>query len=320
MLTGYVWCIPIPNKEAETVVQAYLTNVFCPYGGSAQILSDNGTEFKNALFEKVAKDLGCTRKVYTAPYHPQSNGRIEGFHNFLKNCIAKHSSQRRDWDMVVPLACAAYNFFPNEHSRESPFFLMFGRDPIVPIHQILEPKLRYLGDSDCLLSLEELTQAYALAAYNVQKARQKNDAAFKKTEPRQLSVGDAVFIKDHTHEVFAPKYIDNYRIVKFHSPRQVEVVDTHGKTKTVHISDLHFVYPCDRVVRNLPDESAFGRAARHVFTPTNITDLKWEVTPEKVPKIVISPPGEPPSRTPSPSSVKVPPIPTPRYNLRPRVK
>ena len=32
-------------------------------------------------------------------------------------------------DEVVHLATAAYNFFPNEHSRESPFFLMFEETP-----------------------------------------------------------------------------------------------------------------------------------------------------------------------------------------------
>ena len=39
------------------------------------------------------------------------------------------------------LACAAYNFIPNEQSKESPFFLMFGRDPVLPLHTLLEPKI-----------------------------------------------------------------------------------------------------------------------------------------------------------------------------------
>ena len=46
-----------------------------------------------------------------------------------------------EWDDVVPLACAAYNFLPNKHSRESPFFLMFGRDPKLPLNTLLQPKI-----------------------------------------------------------------------------------------------------------------------------------------------------------------------------------
>ena len=84
---------------------------------------------RTSLFEKVAKELGVQFKCYTAPYHPQSNGRIEGFHHFLKACMSKHISKTMEWDEVVHLATAAYNFFPNEHSRESPFFLMFDGRP-----------------------------------------------------------------------------------------------------------------------------------------------------------------------------------------------
>ena len=51
------------------------------------MLSDNDTEFKNKIFQQVAKELGLEYKLYTPPYHPASNGRIEGFHAFLKACI-----------------------------------------------------------------------------------------------------------------------------------------------------------------------------------------------------------------------------------------
>ena len=32
-----------------------------------KILSDNGTEFKNKIFEQVAKELGVEHKLYTPP-------------------------------------------------------------------------------------------------------------------------------------------------------------------------------------------------------------------------------------------------------------
>ena len=68
-------------------------------------------------------------KLYTPPYHPASNGRIEGFHAFLKACILKHISPQLEWDDFVPLACAAYNFIPNEHSKESPCFPYVWKGP-----------------------------------------------------------------------------------------------------------------------------------------------------------------------------------------------
>ena len=88
MLTGYTWCIPIADKSAEKIVKAYVKEVYSRYGGSRKILSDNGTEFKNKLFEQVARELGIEHKVYSPPYHPASNGRIEGFHSFLVGLLS----------------------------------------------------------------------------------------------------------------------------------------------------------------------------------------------------------------------------------------
>ena len=89
-LMGYVFCVPLKTKAAEEVIQAYIDNVNSKFGGSLKMLSDNGMEFKNKIFEQVAKELGLEYKLYTPSHHPASNGRIEGFHAFLKACIAKH--------------------------------------------------------------------------------------------------------------------------------------------------------------------------------------------------------------------------------------
>ena len=55
MHTSYVFCIPLKSKTAQEVVQEYLLHLYSKFGGSEKILSDNGTEFKNKLFEEVAR-------------------------------------------------------------------------------------------------------------------------------------------------------------------------------------------------------------------------------------------------------------------------
>ena len=193
MFTGYTFCIPLPDKKAETVLKAYMDHVYCKHGGSLKILSDNGTEFKNKLMEEVSKELGVEYKVYSPPYRPQSNGRIESFHYFLKACIAKHITPQLEWDDVVPLACAAYNFFPNKHSRESPFVLMYGRDPLLPLTKLLRPKLRYLGSEESILSLESLQNIYQLVVTNFKIAHEKRQPSLI-VDPK-LKEGDLVLLK-----------------------------------------------------------------------------------------------------------------------------
>ena len=121
-----MFCIPIKNKLSEEVITAWRNHISFPFGVCRKLLSDNGTEFKNDLFTQVAEQLGVERKIYSPPYRPQSNGCIEGFHNFLKASLSKYISRHREWDDVTPLATMSYNWLPNQHSKESPFFVMFG--------------------------------------------------------------------------------------------------------------------------------------------------------------------------------------------------
>ena len=226
MLTGYAFCVPLQTKTAEEVTQAYIDQVYSRFGGSLKILSDNSTEFKNKLFEQVAKELGIECKLYMPPYHPASNGQIEGFHTFLKACIAKHVAQQLEWDTLVPLACAAYNFIPNKHSKESPFFLMFGRDPVLPLNTLLGPKMRYLVNDMNILSLEARKNMFEIATTNLKVARERRDPQ-NDSKPSKLQPGDTVLVRNHTKGPFDPKYIGDYHVVSLKG-NQVEVRPSIG--------------------------------------------------------------------------------------------
>ena len=275
MLTGFTFCIPMKTKSAEDIVNAYTLNIFTKFGGSTKMLTDNGTEFKNELFEEVSTRLGVKYKPFAPPYHPQSNGRIEGFHRFLKSTIAKHISQRIEWDDLVNMACAAYNFLPNEHSGESPFFLMFGRDPIMPLNQLLKPRIRYMGDSQGLLSLEALQNVYQVAAKNIQLAREKWDKRSDKILKVPVTSGTRVMIKDHTAGPWDPKYIGDYRVVKSYATQVDLRPVVGGKIRKAHITDIKYVLPADQVISEIPDPSKFGRMATLTMNPNKIPDLNW---------------------------------------------
>ena len=125
VLTDYLFCTPICNKEAKTVVQAYLKNIYALFGGSKVLISDNGTEFKNSLFAKVCEVLNMTQHFITA-YLPNSN-LVEHHHSSLKRCIAKFCKKDAShWDEIIPYACMVQNLFPHTLKGESAMFKMFG--------------------------------------------------------------------------------------------------------------------------------------------------------------------------------------------------
>ena len=131
----------------------------------------------------MAKQLGVKRKIYSPVYRPRANGCIEGFHKFLKECISKHMVNNLEWDNILPLAAAAYNWFPNEHSKEPAFFLMFGRDAATNFVKLIKPKQRYLGDVKGLLKIKQLQK---LPNHSVQPIEGKG-ALHKGSNPKAHS-------------------------------------------------------------------------------------------------------------------------------------
>ena len=57
MLMGYTVAVPIPDKKSETVCGVYRDNIYCTFGGSSRILTDNGTEFKSQEMKAICKEL-----------------------------------------------------------------------------------------------------------------------------------------------------------------------------------------------------------------------------------------------------------------------
>ena len=106
------------------MIKAYIHHICCPFRPSKKILMDNGTEFKNKLWTDIFDKLKTEQK-FTPIYSPQCNGRIKGFHKFLKATIAKQLETHVECDDLVWKATAAYNFIPTESSGMAPFFLIF---------------------------------------------------------------------------------------------------------------------------------------------------------------------------------------------------
>ena len=81
----FVQVAPLKNKEAVTVANALMEQFICRFGCPAQIISDNGREFANEVWEQLLKELRI-RKSHTPAYNPQSNV-VERFHRTLNQYL-----------------------------------------------------------------------------------------------------------------------------------------------------------------------------------------------------------------------------------------
>ena len=279
MLTGFTFCIPLKSKRAEDVIKAYIDHICCTFGPSRKILTDNGTEFKNKLWTEVFEKLRIEQK-FTPIYSPQCNGRIKGFHKFLKATIAKQLETCMEWDDLLWKATAAYNFFPTESSGIAPFFLMFGHEAAVK-HTLLESENpKYLGTNEGMINVGLMTKLYNVVAHNLNEARKARDGKKKGTtpkEPERLKIGDNILVRDHTSKAFQPKYKD-FCIVGLLGKNQVEIKDNHGHITKVHRRDVKKM-PMTEKVCKLYEEEQTGktREGRKAVPTSKMPDLAWDI-------------------------------------------
>ena len=147
-LTGRPQAFPILDKSMDTIVSTFINHYLQVHMYPRYILSDNGTEFKNQLMDWVLQQLGINY-IFFAPYHPQSNWKLEVFHKYLKPTLRKLCKKDpTNWDKYLNQVLASYRVTPNLTTAETLFFLVYGRDIHLPLHQLLEPIKCFLCDPE----------------------------------------------------------------------------------------------------------------------------------------------------------------------------
>ena len=243
---------------------------------SKKILTDNGTEFKNKLWEEAYKLIRTEHRV-TPVYSPQCNGRIEGFHKFLKATIGKQLQGSLEWDSLVWKATSAYNFFPTQSSKHAPFFLMFGREAAVKHMLLASESPKYLGMDEGILNVKLLQNLYHVVGYNLAKSRAARDGNTNTNrKTAYIKVGANVLVKNHTAKAFEPKYKD-YCVVKLLGSGRVIVKDNHGTLTTFHRKDVKPIDMDIKVSDLFTEERNTGtRDANHTMPKTKIPDFRME--------------------------------------------
>lgn len=245
-LTKWVEAFPIPSIEAR-------------HGAPRTLLSDRGSNFLSSLVTEVCLLLN-TRKLNTSAYHPACDGLVEGFNNTLAEAISMFvNSEQTDWDVFVPSILFAHRVSPCVSTGDSPFYLLYGREPRLP------PDVSLLPPTELSTSVEEhrkrivsqIETAQAMARNNITRAQQAMKLQYDK------KAADAPFVIGQRVWVFTPKpkkgrskkllhrWHGPFRVCRQYSPVnfQLRTCDNRLNATTVHANRTkHFYDPADRPI------------------------------------------------------------------------
>ena len=136
--TRYAVCYATKNKEGKTAAKCLFDDFVLKFGFPNKILHDQGGEFENDLFYHLER-LSGVKKKHTTPYHPQCNGKAERFNRTILGMLRTlPESGKSRWKDHLQKMVHAYNATTSRSTGYSPFYLMFGREPRLPIDLMFE--------------------------------------------------------------------------------------------------------------------------------------------------------------------------------------
>lgn len=198
--TKFAVAVPTKDQKARTVAKALWENFLVHYGFPSRLHSDQGRDFESRTIRELCSLIGA-EKVRTTPYHPQGNP-VERFNRTLLSMLGTlEEKDKQHWrDFVKPLV-HAYNCTRNDTTGYSPYELMFGRQPTLPVDLILgidNPNETHQTHSEYVQNLRQrLQESYTLAAENSKKTGERNKLRFDaKVRAAELVEGDRVLIRN----------------------------------------------------------------------------------------------------------------------------
>ena len=192
----------LPNKTADELADFFYEDVICRHGTPAKCTTDHGGEFDGA-FQALLDRCHIDHRL-SSPYHPQANGLTERFNQTLGRALKKMVGQYPEhWDKHIPTILMGYRASIQASTHYSPFFLLHGREMVLPVHNLhrlpapeadtIDPTAEAL-----LNNVQPLQDALAAAQENIQRAQDKQRRLYAQRQLHGSDKGKAPIVPTET--------------------------------------------------------------------------------------------------------------------------
>lgn len=249
VFSKYTQAVATRDQRASTVAQMLVQHWFHRFGPPSRIHSDQGRNFESMVVQQLCKIYGV-KKSRTTPYHPQGNGQCERFNRTLHDLLRTlPPEQKKYWPRHLSQVTYAYNSTAHHVTGMTPYYLMFGCDPRLPVDFLLgrseegsfSPTEDWVRDHQ-----ESLRVAHDHVKQQVQaKVEKRNQRYNEKVNDGGLEEGQLVHLRNHVkgrnkiQDFWDPGL---YRVIRGPSGNgavyAVTPVSGDGPVRTVHRDEL----------------------------------------------------------------------------------
>ena len=247
----WIELVPVKQLDSKTTAQAFNDRVLARYGAPVEVVSDNGQEYQGA-FRALLQQHGIDQ-VDIPPGHPQANGMAERIVNVMKTALRKvvPTLGVASWELHMPVIEFGYRVSKQASTGFSPYFLLFGRDHLVPeqVRSMVEEPLD-LDDYSVVMDLitvrsDQLQSAMPKAFEHALQAQRRDVVKYRKVRrgdvlPRRhrFEVGSYVYLSQpplNTLDVRTTRTI--LRVKEVHGSGWLTLVGSDGQELQVHMDN-----------------------------------------------------------------------------------
>lgn len=243
-LSKYVIIKPIKDKQAATIAKAFVESCILIYGTPSIIRTDQGTEYKNEIFNKISQLLQFTHS-FSTPYHPQTIANLERNHRCVNEYLRQFVNESQtDWDDWLPYYSFCYNTTPHTDFPYSPFELVFGKLATIPNNiknaNFIEPVYNFENYYSELKNKLQTSAARARIIIDKLKIK-RNSKQLADSIPIEVKLGDNVMLEVPNRSKLDKVYKGPFTVIKIEHPN----VTIENKTnQTKHIIHKNRIIKC----------------------------------------------------------------------------
>jgi len=183
---------------AETVAKWFAKTYYRQHGLPRAIVSDRGKQFVGALWGRVCKLLGITRRLSTA-YHPETDGSTERMNQTIETFLRTFVDyDQANWAGLLPHAELAINNRDATSTGVSPFFLSHGYhvEPVQLQDEVSEEGggVSPIQTADDIVRKLRDAREYAQAVMATAQQLQEEVTNRKRDQAPEFKVGDKVWL------------------------------------------------------------------------------------------------------------------------------